>query len=112
MSKIKGNRAEDLASAYYTSLGYELLERNYRYGRAEIDLIVLLSNRLLVFVEVKMRSGSNYGEPETFVSENQRRKILEAADDYIHAIHWDKDIRFDILTIDANDSIELFEDAF
>lgn len=110
--KAKGNEGEDMACQYLESEGYEILERNYRAGRSEIDIIALRENSLLVFVEVKVRTGDQFGEPETFVSENQIEKIRSAAEEYIHGINWQKDIRFDILSIDANHKIRYFQDAF
>ena len=111
-SKAKGKAGENQASEFLESQGFEVLESNYRYGRGEIDLIALWENQLLVFVEVKMRSRSDFGMAEEFVSENQQSKIRDAADHYIHAINWQKDIRFDIITIDSSSQIRHIEDAF
>ena len=110
--KTKGIEGEAIAKRYYESLGFEILETNYRFGRSEIDLITLLENKLLVFVEVKNRSRKDFGEAETFVSEAQQDRIKEAAEDYIFAINWKKNIRFDIACVDSNGKIEVFEDAF
>ncbi|MFY0651021.1 MAG: YraN family protein [Cyclobacteriaceae bacterium] len=109
--QIKGEKAEQLAVEYYETKGFEVVERNYRWSRAEIDLIIM-KPQLLVFVEVKYRTNMNYGNPEDFVSPNQQRSIIEAADDYIHAINWVKDIRFDIIAINRQNQLEHFEDAF
>lgn len=110
--KAKGNQGEDLAVKTLEQSGYEILERNYRSGRAEIDVIALLENQLLVFVEVKTRSRRDFGEAETFVSKEQEQLIVRAADDYIHAINWNKDVRFDIMTVDKDSKVEHFQDAF
>lgn len=110
--KAKGTQGEAIARRHYESNGYEVLEENYRYKRAEVDLIVLKDETLLVFVEVKKRSRTDFGEPETFVSEQQQQRIKEAAEDYIFAINWKKDIRFDIVCVDSDGKIEIFEDAF
>ena len=112
VSKAKGKYGEELAERFLLKQGFEILEKNYRHKRSEIDLIGLKDNELLVFFEVKFRSSSDFGDPETFVSDTQIKKIKEAADDYIHGINWQKDIRFDIISIDQNDQIEHFEDAF
>lgn len=109
----KGKAGELQASQHLESKGYEILERNYRYHKGEIDLIALWQNELLVFVEVKARSNMDFGDPETFVSPGQERLILEAAEDYIFAVNWKKDIRFDIIAIDLNThQLEHIEDAF
>lgn len=110
-NKITGKYGEDLAVSYLQNKGFEILERNYRVGRSEIDLIGLLNNTLLVFFEVKMRSGYQFGQPETFVTKNQQQKIIQAADEYLHGINWQKAIRFDIISILEVD-IQHFEDAF
>lgn len=110
-NKTKGKLGEDLALQFVEKLGYEVLERNFRFGRSEIDLIAL-DQDVLVFIEVKMRSGTAFGEAETFVTDRQIEKIQEAAEEYQYAIDWKKNIRFDIITIDSNNQVEHFEDAF
>ncbi len=111
--KSKGSYAEQLAQAHYKSLGYEILESNYHYKRAEIDFIALNESLgLLVFAEVKLRSRSDFGEPETFVSDRQTERIKDAAEEYIFGINWKKDIRFDIIAVSSNNRLEVFEDAF
>ena len=106
-----GAKGEELAVQHYKKLGFEVVERNYRYSRGEIDLIVL-KKQLLVFVEVKFRSNIRFGYPEDFVSDKQREMIVTVADDYIQAIKWKWNIRFDIIAIDSKLNIEQFEDAF
>ncbi|MEM0938439.1 MAG: YraN family protein [Bacteroidota bacterium] len=108
----KGLEGEEIAKEFYKQSGYEILERNYRYRRAEIDLIVLKEEVLLVFVEVKSRSRKDFGETETFVSNAQQNRIKEAAEDYIFGINWQKDIRFDIACVDDIGNVEIFKDAF
>lgn len=88
------------------------MESNYRFGRAEIDLIFLKDEKVLVFVEVKKRRANDYGEPESFVSDQQKERIRAAAEDYIYAINWKKEIRFDIMAISDNGDVEVFQDAF
>ncbi len=110
--KTKGIKAEELAKNHYIQSGGEIWESNYRFKRSEIDFITLLESRLLVFVEVKMRNRTDYGEAETFVSEEQKQRITEAAEDYIFAIDWQGHIRFDIVAVNGNGEIEVFEDAF
>jgi putative endonuclease len=110
--KNKGNKGEDMATAHLESVGFEVIERNYRYRQSEIDIIALKDNSLLVFVEVKLRTRGEFGTGETFVSANQERKIIEAAEEYTFAINWQKNIRFDIITVDGEGKLEWFEDAF
>jgi putative endonuclease len=110
--KTKGIEGEALAKRYYENQGCEILESNYRFKRAEVDLIALQKEKLLIFIEVKNRSRSDFGEAETFVSKSQQNRIKEAAEDYIYGINWQKDIRFDIACIDSDGNIEVFKDAF
>ncbi len=112
-NKSSGIAGEDLAEGFLIDAGHEILERNYRHGRGEVDIICLINNSLLVFVEVKLRKQGRYGEPEDFVSEQQANRIIAVADHYIHEINWKKDIRFDVISI-RSDTGELkwFKDAF
>ncbi|MGJ3235468.1 YraN family protein [Marivirga sp.] len=112
-TKKIGDKGEDFAINILKSKGYEILERNYRFKRAEIDVITL-HNNLLIFVEVKALHSFNHGYPEERVNQAKINKILEAAEHYIFAINWQKDIRFDVLSIDLNNPDNYFhiEDAF
>ena len=93
--------------------GYEILERNYRHGKGEVDIISLYDNKVLVFVEVKLRNQSKFGEPEDFVTEQQSNRIIHVADQYIHAINWQRDIRFDVISIRSDTgAVYWFKDAF
>ncbi|WP_186753771.1 YraN family protein [Echinicola salinicaeni] len=110
-----GRAAESMAADFLVSKGYTVKERNYRHKYAEIDLIMEYRG-LLVFVEVKFRSGTGYGYAEEFVDYRKRQLILRAADHYIYEIDWKKDIRFDIVGVyrDKQGVIRYkqFEDAF
>ncbi|MEI9919186.1 MAG: YraN family protein [Bacteroidota bacterium] len=105
-----GTGGESAAAEYLLSKGYEVLERNYRSGRAEIDLIVKKKN-WLVFVEVKTRSGSDFGFPEEFVDRAKEEMILMAAENYIFKVNWEGNVRYDIVAI-LKGEIMHFEDAF
>ena len=71
-NKTKGKKGEDLAKSHYQALGFEILEENYRYKRCEIDLIALLKEELLVFIEVKNRSRSDFGNKWVALRKQQR----------------------------------------
>ena len=105
-----GNHGEDITLKYLLERGYELLERNYRYRRNEIDIIVK-KNSTICFVEVKKRKSQKFGYPENFVSEGQKQRIHEAAENFIIEKNWEGNIRFDISAV-TGDHVEYFEDAF
>jgi len=69
---------------------------------------------LLVFVEVKSRKSNTFGFPESFVSDEQAERIMDAADEYTYSKNWEGNIRFDIVSIETglNFKITHFEDAF
>ncbi|MEM7108946.1 MAG: YraN family protein [Bacteroidota bacterium] len=109
-----GKEGEKLAADHLKQSGYKVLESNWRFKRSEIDLICEKGN-LLVFVEVKTRSYVAFGQPEDSVDEKKAAKVIEGAEEYIFQTNWNKDIRFDIISIVINgDQRKLLhlEDAF
>ncbi len=109
-----GNKGELLAVNYLKKKGYEILHKNYRARKSEIDLICKDAN-FLVFVEVKTRSKANFGNPESFVNEAKAAKIMEGAETYIFKNDWNGPIRFDIISImlyKKTVEIQHFKDAF
>lgn len=110
----KGKAGEDLAARFLLEKGYQILARNYRFKRSEIDIIAKKDN-CLVFVEVKWRSTDAFGYPEEFVNEKKAAKILEGADQYIYEANWNGNIRFDIVAIrqiNGQTEVVQIEDAF
>lgn len=108
--KIIGESGERQAIDYLVRKGFKILAKNYRYRKAEID-IICTKDRTLIFVEVKKRKNPLYGYPETFVSANQQRMIIAAADHYIYDTDWHDNIRYDIISI-MGDELYHIEDAF
>ncbi len=108
-----GSQGEDWACEYLRGQGYEIARRNYRYGRAEID-IVARKEKLLVFVEVKTRTNLSHGEPEAAVTGSKVGRLRKAAEHYIYATDWVHDVRFDVIAIslDGERHLEHFQDAF
>lgn len=119
MAKAKhlqtGQKGEALAAELLEGKGFEILERNYRIGKAEIDLVVR-KDGLLVFVEVKTRTNLTYGMPEDFVSKHKVKLVTAAAEHYTYSHNWLQNIRFDIVAIilhpNGTSEITHFEDAF
>ena len=97
--KLIGKKGEDLALKYLETCGYQLIEKNYRNGRGEIDIIAIREG-MLVFAEVK--TCSEYlrkSMVEDKVSWYQRQKIKHTAYRYLSENRWDGAIRFDVLMV-------------
>jgi len=110
----QGKKGEELALQYLKSLGYQILEINWPFSRAEIDLIAM-DNDTLVFVEVKTRSSSSYGMPEEFVNDRKETLLLDAAGVYAESIAHEWAVRFDLISlIGTGNTYELqhFKDVF
>ncbi|WP_443936748.1 YraN family protein [Pedobacter sp. MW01-1-1] len=110
-----GKLGEEIAKAYLEKKAYEVLDENWIYGKAEIDLIVY-KNRTLIFVEVKARSSVAFGQPEDFVDKAKQRQMETAANKYIELMGHQNEIRFDIVAItfkkDKNYTLNHIKDAF
>lgn len=107
-----GIEGEDKAANYLIREGYTILDRNWKSGHKELD-IVAEKDGTLVVVEVKTRSSSKYGNPEDAVTPRKIRNTVLAADAYIRYNRIDLPIRFDIISILSNgDVINHIEDAF
>jgi len=112
--KIKmGKEGESQAAEFLQKKGFAIVERNYRHKHAEIDLIVKKGD-FIVFVEVKTRTYSFYGEPEAFVDSRKAATILRAAEQYTYDNKYEGNIRFDIVSVKTGSKPEVvhFEDAF
>lgn len=109
-----GDKGEDNAVNFLFASGYEVLARNYRFGRGEIDIIAR-KDSVMVFIEVKTRKNINYGYPETFLSESQEDRIHLTAEEYVLQKAWQGEVRFDIIAIlwdGSEPTLDHFEDAF
>ncbi len=107
-----GNKGENMAADFLREKGFEIVAQNYRFKHAEIDLIIK-KGEWIIFVEVKTRSSTDFGEPEEFVNDKKARKIFEAAEEYIFSNDWHGHIRFDIVSVKLGREVEIehFEDA-
>lgn len=116
-----GQRGEQLAADYLIQKNYTILDHNWRYGRAEID-IVAMDGATLVFAEVKTRSDDLFERPESAVDDKKRRLLARAAVAYMRKIGHEWAIRFDIVAVVLKHFsekaetdvffIDHFEDAF
>ncbi len=93
-----GFRGERMAEDYLASKGFQILHRNWRSSHRELDLIALDGDEL-VFVEIKTRSGLNYGFPEEAVSAAKQANLRAAAEDFLEQFPDYTTARFDVISI-------------
>jgi len=112
-----GREGEQTAVRYLRDKGYRILATNYRWHRAEIDVVAEDGNHL-VFVEVKSRKGHSFGSPEGAVDRRKQQQIAKVAAHYlqVHGLE-DADCRFDVLALKAVPgsgvlTVDHFENAF
>ena len=100
MTKIHelGRRGEDLAANYLKSKGYQILNRNFRYRKAEVDIIARKCG-ILALVEVKTRNEAFYEGISETISRKKRNLLVTAADHYVLANSLDLEVRIDIITL-------------
>lgn len=109
-----GRKGEEVAISYLLEKGYAIHHKNWTHEKFEIDIIAS-DEEYIIFVEVKTRTSSQWGNPEEAVSDRKIKRIIEAADFYLKEYNIEKPARFDIIAIISNGTnidIEHFEDAF
>jgi putative endonuclease len=114
-TRSKGSEGEELAAGFLLQKGYRIVERNYRFERAEIDLIARDGDEL-VFVEVKTRYSERYGTPEESVTPSKVEQLKKAAEGYLHEHQISHQLcRFDVVAIrfvNGKPQIRLIQSAF
>lgn len=93
-----GKKGEALAVELLKQNGCKILAINWRFQRFEIDIVAETSDEI-IFVEVKSRGTSYFGNPEEFISRGQQKRIIEAAHQYIEQFDIDKEARFDVISV-------------
>ncbi|MCQ2157295.1 MAG: YraN family protein [Bacteroidales bacterium] len=114
-----GRQGEDEACLYLIKLGHTIVERNWRYGHLETDIISLIGNELH-FVEVKSRTEPVAADPEVNVNRNKRRRIVSCALAYLNSekrawLPEDLELCLDVITVvfrENEDEIEYYPKAF
>ena len=110
-----GKQGEKLAVAYLAKNGYDILEQNFYFDKAEIDIVAQKNKETIVVVEVKTRNSDFFGNPQDFVSPSKIKLIVKAANEYVISKNLDVEVRFDIIAVIKNkrgEKIEHFENAF
>jgi putative endonuclease len=109
-----GKFGEELAVEFLQKNGYDILETNWTFQKAEIDIIAQ-KGTILAVVEVKTRSTVDFGLPQDFVKPKKIQLLVKAINEYIISNDLDVEARFDIIAIskeENNYKIEHIEDAF
>ena len=93
-----GKEGEKIATAHLIKEKYKILARNYRSGRAEID-IVAMKDDLIIIVEVKTRETDKYGNPEESVGTGKINMLAQGAEDFMLDKDLHNNVRYDIVSI-------------
>ncbi|MDY3338286.1 YraN family protein [Riemerella anatipestifer] len=101
-----GKEAENQAVFFLEQKGYNIIARNYRYLKAELDIIAEKDNTLVV-VEVKARQHSTLVEPHEAVNKRKIKLIISATNEFLQSYPKNVEVRFDIISI-----IKTTQDAF
>ncbi len=114
-NKTTGNKGEELAANYLSEKGYVIIERNWRFRHAEVDIIASKNNRLHFF-EIKTRTTDKYGKPEESMSHKKMNMLKTAAEEYQYKNPQWKYLQFDVLAITITNGIPteyfLIEDVY
>ena len=100
-AKEYGETGEQIATRYLEDHGYVILDRNYRRGHKEVDIIALDHGEIAI-VEVKTRTNEEYLSAEQAVDHQKRLNIIRVADNYVRRYHRSEPVRFDIIAIVGN----------
>ncbi len=97
--KSLGKGGEDIAEKILLSKGYQIVKRNFQFGKGEIDIIAK-DGDCLVFVEVKSRKNYDFGEPEYSITKSKQRQLKKLAEAYFYVNGISEQLcRFDVITI-------------
>ncbi|MBF2708971.1 YraN family protein [Flavobacterium soyangense] len=109
-----GKLGEELAVEFLQKNGYAILETNWTFQKAEIDIIAQKENTLAI-VEVKTRSSLDFGLPQDFVKPKKIQLLVKAVNEYVISNNLDIEVRFDIIAVHKEGqsfAIEHLIDAF
>jgi putative endonuclease len=109
-----GKFGEELAVEFLQKNGYDILETNWTFQKAEIDIIAQ-KGTVLAVVEVKTRSSIEFGMPQDFVKPKKIQLLVKAVNEYVIANDLEVEVRFDIIAIYKEENsykIDHIEDSF
>lgn len=93
-----GKKGEEIASDFLLKKGFRILDRNFRAGKTEID-IVAMDGQVLVITEVKTRNTRYYGQPEQWVTPAKQKLLIRAANAYVKFKVFKGEVRFDVVSV-------------
>ncbi len=94
-----GKLGEDLAAKFLEEKGYHIIERNYRFGHGELDIIAE-KDGMLIFIEVKTKKFGDFGEPINWIKRGKQLQMGRIARGYLYERNIaDQDCRFDVITV-------------
>ncbi len=111
-----GRRGEALAKSHLSSLGYSILHTNYRTASGEIDLVTQ-KDGTMVFVEVRTKSGGEFGSPEESITSTKRARLVLAVEEYLQTQNADhSNWRIDVVAVELRHGsgptrVEVIENA-
>lgn len=109
-----GEKGEQLAIDYLIKNGYTIRDKNWRFQKAEVDIIAQ-KDTILAVIEVKTRSTQAFGNPQDFVNPKKIKLLVKAINEYVISKDLEVEVRFDIIAVlhqNNQFSIEHLEDAF
>ena len=101
--KKLGAWGETVAAEHLTAKGYDILERNWRCQRGEVDIIAQAGSQL-VFVEVRTRRGRALGSPEEGLTRRKSQKLIELATIFVAELGREVDWRIDLVAVELDAS--------
>ena len=109
-----GKLGEEMAVEFLQKNGYEILETNWTFQKAEVDIIAKKENTLAI-IEVKTRSSLDFGLPQDFVKPKKIQLLVKAVNEYVISNDIDIEVRFDIIAVHKEGksfAVEHLMDAF
>jgi len=96
----RAQHGEELAASYLAGHGYQILERNFRFGHGELDIIAQ-KGEYVVFVEVKTRTSEAYGPPAYSITHGKQKQLIKVAQGYLQEKRrYNSACRFDVITVE------------
>ena len=93
-----GKLAEELAENFLVEKNYKILAKNYRYLKAEIDIITQFENQIVI-VEVKARATNAFILPQEAINKKKIRLIVSAANEFLETNNIELETRFDVISV-------------